>query len=159
MNNISEKKFKSFLSNFATGVAVITYVHNGSRHGITISSLASLSLSPQLISFSIDKNSNRYKDLLECKSYTVNILSESQENISKAFVTNDYKENPDIYFEETENPKSLSIKDSVCYIECEKETIYDGGDHSIFISKVIEGEVLSSENPLIYFRSKYNKIS
>lgn len=156
--SVSEIEFKKLLSAFPTGVSVITYSHNNKNHGITISSLASLSLSPQLISFSINKQSSRYNNLLDCEYYNVNILSESQEKISKLFVNKDYtQEKSNLYLDKSKASKAPIISGCICYIECKKETIYDGGDHSIFISKVMGGELLSNEGPLLYFRGKYKK--
>ena len=46
----------------------------------------------------------------------------------------------------------------ISYVECNKEYIYEGGDHSIFVGRVINLKILSDEKPLLYYKGEYNKI-
>ena len=46
---VDPQVFKQAMSQFASGVTVVTTVHEGSRYGLTASSFSSLSLEPPLV--------------------------------------------------------------------------------------------------------------
>ena len=53
------------------------------------------------------------------------------------------------------------IRDSLVTLECETTAIYSGGDHSIFMGKVLAAELhgaMQGVKPLLYFRGKYERL-
>ena len=72
-----QRQFRSALSMFATGVAVITAPRReGAPIGMTVASFNSVSLDPPLILFSVDRRSLSLADLCVAGSYAVNVLEE-----------------------------------------------------------------------------------
>ncbi|TJW20465.1 MAG: flavin reductase family protein, partial [Mesorhizobium sp.] len=64
---------------------VVTCVAEGELLGMTMSSFNSLSLDPPLVLFSIDRGSASLPLWQKAASYTVNVLSENQKDISNRF--------------------------------------------------------------------------
>jgi Conserved protein/domain typically associated with flavoprotein oxygenases, DIM6/NTAB family len=81
MKKINKVNFKKTLSTFATGITVVATKNNSILYGKTINSFSSLSLSPPLVLFSLDKKSTKLKIFKESKSISINILSNKQEMI------------------------------------------------------------------------------
>jgi len=155
----SIEKFKECMRTLPTGVTVITTESTGGhKEGATINTIASLSLSPLLIMFGIKKSSFFYKNFLDCKYFTVNILSESQQNVSDAFTKLNVKKWKTVTLLNTTTTNSPAIAGTLAFLECKNHKIYDGGDHSIMVGKVVNAVTLENKKPLVYFNSKYAKL-
>ena len=82
-----------FRENFARvprHVAVLGLCQDNQIHGVTISSLQSVSISnqQQVLTFVLKKNSYFSRTLLEIRTLTINFLASNQEDISKAYSDN-----------------------------------------------------------------------
>jgi flavin reductase (DIM6/NTAB) family NADH-FMN oxidoreductase RutF len=40
-------------------------------------------------------------------------------------------------------------------VECSAWRVYEGGDHSIIVGKVVAAKVLNAKRPLVYYSKKY----
>ena len=85
------KDFRQCLGKFTTGVTVVTCCDSEGRScGITANSFSSVSLEPPLVLWNIAKVSNSLDAYLEATHFAINILSESQVDISKHFARPDH---------------------------------------------------------------------
>ena len=84
MKKINKENFKNTLSKFATGITIVATQNNSILYGKTINSFSSLSLSPPLILFSLDKKSSKLNIFNDSKQVSINILSENQKFISRS---------------------------------------------------------------------------
>ena len=153
MKKINKGNFKKTLSTFATGITVVATNHNSILYGKTINSFSSLSLSPPLILFSLDKKSSKLNIFKDSKTVSINILSKNQKFISNNFA----KKNPDwkkIEYDVLKNGNPI-IKNCVSNLDCKIIDKIKKGDHIIFICKVLK--VLNNKKlkPLVYYNSKY----
>ena len=153
MKKINKENFKKTLSTFATGITVVATKNNSILYGKTINSFSSLSLSPPLVLFSLDKKSSSLNIFKKTMFLGINILSKSQKNTSNYFSTKSPKWNDTKNFI-TKNDVPM-IYGSVANIECLKVKIINQGDHVIFICKVNEILIHKTKKPLIYLNSKY----
>ena len=153
MKKINKENFKKTLSTFTTGITVVATNNNSILYGKTINSFSSLSLSPPLVLFSLDKKSSKLKIFKDSKTVSINILSNKQEMISNNFA----KKNPDwekIDYEVLKNGNPI-IKNCVSNLDCKIEDKIKKGDHVIFICKVAQVLNNNKLKPLIYYDSKY----
>jgi len=153
MKKINKDNFKKTLSTFATGITVVATKNNSILYGKTINSFSSLSLSPPLVLFSLDKKSSKLKIFKDSKTVSINILSNKQEVISNNFA----KKNPDwkkIEYDILKNGNPI-IKNCVSNLDCTIDDKIKKGDHIIFICKVTQVLNYNKLKPLIYYNSKY----
>ncbi|MEC9414717.1 MAG: flavin reductase family protein [Pseudomonadota bacterium] len=152
----SNKELRKSFGKFATGVAVITFTNNkNQRLGITVNSFTSLSLKPPMILWCLDKSSDLYEELLNTNTYTVNFLSEHQENIAHLLSQkNDHSLDSVEY---KEGPNGLEIEGTIGWISCSKNNSIDSGDHSILVANVLDCHV-NEGKPLIFWGSNYQKL-
>jgi flavin reductase (DIM6/NTAB) family NADH-FMN oxidoreductase RutF len=149
--------FKKSMANFVTGITVITTTFEDKPIGITVNSFNSVSLEPSLILFSLEKKSARYAKFINQKFFTVNILSESQKNLSELFAWHKEVDWKIIKWHHSKNNDCPILDNCSAYLDCEIYQIHEGGDHSIIVAKVINSEALDFD-PLIYHRRKYKKL-
>lgn len=154
----SKEDFKNCLALFASGVTVVTYQSDGEAGGVTVSSFSSLSLEPPLVLFCLDKKIYSHSVIQKIDQFAIHILREDQEKISSSFASskiNKHEFLQQIGYDLLHNVPTL--KEYLALLVCKKETLYEGGDHSIVVSRVLETRV-GNGNPLLYFNRGYRKL-
>ena len=146
--------FRNACALFATGVAVATVrAPDGTPHGLTISSFTSVSIEPPLILICIDYSCNFLMHFRACTNFAVNILSESQRDLSVTFACK-----PEGRFESvdwfTKSNGAPLLRGCIANLECRLSSIIEAGDHAIFLGEVIHAESHGGR-PLLYFNRDY----
>ena len=96
MLKLDSGSFRRWFGNFATGVTVVTATAKDSGPiGITINSLTSVSLTPPLVLFCLDRKAHVYPLLRGARHFAVNLLSEGQEYLSRYFADPSHHAVPD----------------------------------------------------------------
>lgn len=151
----TEAEFRHALGHYATGVTVVTIRDDEGRpYGLTVNSFTSVSLDPLLVLVCIDHTAHGYPYFSRGKHFGVNILSESQEDLSRRFADrriSDRFENLPWVEGATGVPL---LPDSLAWLECRITEAYAGGDHTIFLGGVEEVRVAGGY-PLIFYRGRY----
>jgi len=154
---ITADLYRQVMGNWGTGVTVVTTKNNnGQPYGLTVSSFTSVSMDPILVLVCLDDRLSGLQFFKDSMNFGVSILSEAQQEVSRLFAKKDTVRPPDLYFSgETGIPL---IRDSLVTLECETTATYPGGDHTIFLGKVLAVELhgaMQGAKPLLYFRGKY----
>lgn len=68
-----------------TGVAIITTMVNGQRHGMTANALMSLSMDPPSLAVCIKKTASMHDPVLSAQAFCVNLLAAQQKEVAAAF--------------------------------------------------------------------------
>jgi flavin reductase (DIM6/NTAB) family NADH-FMN oxidoreductase RutF len=158
-SDVDPRAFRRALGQFATGVAVITAeAADGRAVGLTMSSFNSVSIDPPLILFSIDRSSFSLNAMIEAKGYAVNILGRDQEHLSNKFARALGDK-----WTAVEHTLGLEaaplIAGAIAHFECVPYAHYDGGDHVIFVGRVVRFTTYPIDEPLIFFRGTYRSLS
>jgi flavin reductase (DIM6/NTAB) family NADH-FMN oxidoreductase RutF len=157
---VDKVAFRHVAGTFATGVAVITTGQDGVYHAMTANAFLSLSLDPVTVLVSVEKSAHTYPVIDDSGVFTVNILAEDQEELSRLFASKAMQERhtlKDIDYTIGRNGAPM-LRDCLAYIQCRTIQKYDGWDHTIFIGEVEEADVARDVPPLLYFRSSYRRI-
>ncbi|HBZ05410.1 flavin reductase family protein [Massilia sp.] len=133
--------FRQALSQFATGVTVITTrLADGSFRGLTASSFNSVSLDPPLVLWSLGARANSLPIFSGNSHYVINVLAAGQEELALRFSRRG--EDPfagvDYLLSRTGQP---ILKGAAAWFECHNRSRYPEGDHVIFVGEVEECEV------------------
>ncbi|MCC6073180.1 flavin reductase family protein [Massilia sp. GCM10020059] len=129
-------QFRQALSQFATGVTVITTrLADGSFRGLTASSFNSVSLEPPLVLWSLAEGANSMPIFSGNSHYVINVLGADQAHLAQRFSRR--TENP---FEGVEYELSRTgqpiLKGVSAWFECHNRSRYPEGDHVIFVGEV-----------------------
>jgi flavin reductase (DIM6/NTAB) family NADH-FMN oxidoreductase RutF len=158
---VATDKFRQVLGNFATGITVVTTRGlDGKVYGLTVNSFTSVSLDPLLVLVCFDNRLSSLKHFKDSKKFGVSLLSEKQEHLSRMFALKDSERPDSIYFEGSAAGQPL-LREALAFLECETVEVFPGGDHQIFLGKVVGADLLegaTGANPLLYFRGKYHRL-
>jgi flavin reductase (NADH) len=158
---VSNSNFKQALSQWASGVSVVTYPVEGENiSGVTVSAFSSLSMEPPLILVCIQNASASLLWMEKTKKFCVNILTENQIEVSKIMsnpITDRSAFLKDMGCRQAFD-LPLIIPDCMANLICELDSIHPGGDHKICIGKIVNLEVGDHKRPLLYFSKDYHYI-
>jgi len=149
--------FRSVLGRFASGVTVVTARdRDRNDHGMTVSAFCSLSLEPLLVLICVEHNTVLHGVLADTNQFAVNMLSSSQESISRRF-----SEQIDDRFDGIGYMRGITgcaiLGGVLAYLECDIEARYPGGDHTILVGRVIAAAAHKG-SPLLYYRGGYAQL-
>jgi flavin reductase (DIM6/NTAB) family NADH-FMN oxidoreductase RutF len=145
---------------FAAGIAVVTFVADGERNGLTVGSLVSLSLEPPLLGISIGLGSARHEPLREAGRFAVSILAGDQQSVAQHFARSGIPPIAlwrGIALRESEHPEPL-IEGAVAWLGCVTKAEHWAGDHTIFVGEVEWIELGADSPALVYYRSEYKGV-
>lgn len=138
---------------FATGVTVITMTDaDGRPTGVTVSSFSSLSLSPALCLFSLDKKQTSCRWIDAGTAFNVNVLGTEHEAAAWQFARPREDKFEGIDWHEGRNGLPL-IDGALAHFECAKWNCYDGGDHIIVVGEITRFQTAMGD-PLLFYRGK-----
>lgn len=157
--SLDKIQFRSALSQFATGVVIITTRHAGQSIGLTVNSFNSVSLDPPLVLFSLDRRAKSLPAFLEAETFAVNVLGRHQQHLANQFA----RSLPDKWQSIDYRASHLSavplIDDAIAHLEGRRYAYHEAGDHIIYIGQVEDVNVMEqSVEPLIFFRSRYRQL-
>jgi flavin reductase (DIM6/NTAB) family NADH-FMN oxidoreductase RutF len=152
------RSFRQALGCFATGITVVTSVGlDGEYLGFTANSFNSVSLDPPLVLFSLDRGAYSLKAFEAAGVFAINILREDQEAVSIAFARALSSKWEGVRTEIWQTGSPILV-DALASFDCETTSMHDGGDHVIFVGRVLRLRAGVDGRPLIYFRGAYRQI-
>jgi flavin reductase (DIM6/NTAB) family NADH-FMN oxidoreductase RutF len=165
LSGIPPHEFRQTLGRFASGVTVVSAVHDGNRRGMTANAFVSVSLEPPLILVSVDKNASMHAVLERAEQFGVSVLSTTQRHLSDHFAGR-----PDAgltvpWFEHQSRASQGQaaqnvplLSGAVAQLVCRSHSAVDAGDHTLFIGEV-QYSRYTDDDPLLYFRGQYHELS
>jgi flavin reductase (DIM6/NTAB) family NADH-FMN oxidoreductase RutF len=157
--SIDSDLFRQVMSQFATGITIVTTRAGEEIHGLTANSFCSVSLEPPLVLVCVDKSAHSHDLIVRGRNFAVNILTASQEALARRFSTNNLAANDrfaGIQFR-TEMTGAPILLESLGWLDCRLFAAYPGGDHTIYVGEVLALGKNQDDDPLLYFQSRYQK--
>ena len=156
---IDPQWYRQVLGQYPTGVCVVTATDSsGEPLAMVVGSFTSVSLDPPLVAFFPDRNSSSWAKLRSCVSFCVNILGADQEAICRKLASKD----PDKFSGTSHRMSSRGnpvLDGVVAWIECERYSITDAGDHEMVLGEVRELDVAAAGLPLLFFQGGYGRFT
>jgi flavin reductase (DIM6/NTAB) family NADH-FMN oxidoreductase RutF len=141
-------------SEFATGVAIIATEHvGGGVCGLTANAFSSVSLEPPLVLVCLDRSAGTHGCVRTHGRFCASFLAAGQRELALRFA-----ERRDDKFDGV--PYTLGttgspvVNGSIGHVECEVHDELEGGDHTIFLARVVAAAAVGGE-PLVFFRGEY----
>jgi len=148
--------FRQALSQFATGVTVITTrLADGSLLGLTASSFNSVSLDPPLVLWSLGTRANSLPIFTGNSHYVINILGAEQAHLAQQFASKVEDRFAGVPY--TLSRTGQPVLDGVsAWFECHNRSQYPEGDHIIFVCEVEHCEV-QPQPALVFHNGRFIK--
>jgi len=144
---------------FPSGVAVVTTGQGERTEGMTANAVISVSLDPPLFLVSVHKDARLNQRIREEGYYAVSLLAADQEGLSRLFSSPERSSGLQAAnslgggYGQTGAPLAAG---SLAAIECELENAYPGGDHDLFLGRVVavhQGD--ARKGPLVFHAGSY----
>ncbi|MCA1832424.1 MAG: flavin reductase family protein [Actinomycetota bacterium] len=154
---IDASELRRVMGHFATGVTVVTSMLDGRPCAMTANSVASVSLSPPLVMFCPDNESETRRGVEQSGFFAINILEEGSERISRDFSARGPKIWDGIGFHAEETGAPV-FEDSLAWVDCSVFAQYPGGDHLIVVGEILRADAHAHGNPLLFYRGGYHTL-
>ncbi|MDX1431223.1 MAG: flavin reductase family protein [Gammaproteobacteria bacterium] len=147
------------LGHFATGVTVVTAETSGGRRaGLTANSFTSVSLEPPLVSVCVASTSAGAGVIRERGAFAVHVLDAAQEDVARRFARRGAQK-PDLSSLARSAFGNPVLERYLLLIECALHADYPGGDHRIFVGRVLRLDaVAGADAALTFFRGRYSSL-
>lgn len=149
-------EYRTFMSSFPTGVAVVTALdRHGTPHGLTCTSIASVTLVPPTLSVCLDVRSGTLRAIADQGAFAVNLLHAAGRRAAEVFCS----AVADRFSMVAWQPSYLVglpwlHGDAFALAECRVSGTVPVGDHQIVLGQVV-GLINAPENPLLYGRRQF----
>jgi flavin reductase (DIM6/NTAB) family NADH-FMN oxidoreductase RutF len=138
---VDPAELRRCLGHFATGVTVVTCAGDRAmdgtggtaRHGATVNAFSAVSLRPPLVLVSLDRRSRACR-YLDGRPFTVNVLTEAQDDVALHFAGRPMSSGPE--WAPGEPGLAPRLNESLAWIACTPWGSYDGGDHVLYLGEV-----------------------
>jgi flavin reductase (DIM6/NTAB) family NADH-FMN oxidoreductase RutF len=153
---VSGDDLRAVMRPFPSGICVVTIELEGRRVGLTVGSLASLSLEPPLVGFALGRQAQLHELLRGAGEFGVSILRGEQEALAQHFA----RSVPPIALwtgvelrEDVEGPPLIA--GALAWLRCRVQAEHPAGDHTFFVGEVAWTELGSPGPALVYVRHDY----
>lgn len=155
---IDPRRYRDAIGRFATGVTVVTWDTGSIRRGMTANAVASLSLDPTLLLVCIDRHGAAHEQLATVDTFAVNVLAEEQVEVSRGFA----RPGVDGMLGVPHRPGVTGapiLRDAVAWLECAVHERLEGGDHTIYIGRVLDVDIARPDAaPLLFYAGAYRRL-
>jgi flavin reductase (DIM6/NTAB) family NADH-FMN oxidoreductase RutF len=156
LRRLSPDEFREVIGHFASGVTVITAVHEGSPYGTTASAVTSLSLEPPMVLVCMSKQSETGQAMGAAGRFAVNILSQNQADAAVRFARKGSSKFEGVEVTPGEWGEPL-LAQALATLECRVVEEVTGGTHSVFLAEVHRASARGGA-PLAYFRGQFGRL-
>jgi flavin reductase (DIM6/NTAB) family NADH-FMN oxidoreductase RutF len=147
------------MGTFPTGVTVLTSGHGEQAEGMTANAVISVSLDPVLFLASVHRETRISPRIKETGAYAVSLLAANQEGLSRLFASPERSSGLSAVhslgggYGRTGAPLAAG---ALAAIECELEAAYPGGDHELFLGRVVAVHLGDTRRaPLVFHDGGY----
>jgi 3-hydroxy-9,10-secoandrosta-1,3,5(10)-triene-9,17-dione monooxygenase reductase component len=151
---IDQRLFRTVLGHFCTGVTVVSAMDGETPVGFACQSFAALSLDPPLVLFCPGRTSRTWPIIERAGSFGVNVLAESQQDVSTVFGTGGADKFASVGWRAAAS--GAPVLDGVLtWLDCTVEAVHEAGDHYVVIGRVTELGPCRDDRPLLFYRGSY----
>ncbi|MEV4138949.1 flavin reductase family protein [Dactylosporangium sp. NPDC049742] len=142
-----DQDFRDLMAGVCAPVTVVTTADGDGPHGATVSSFASLSLRPPLVTVALDRRSALLARIRGSRRFGVNVLRDTDDDLALLFARRD----ADRFGQADWHPSHglPRLETAAAWAVCELSQVVEGGDHLLLVGLVTHAES-SGLSPLIY---------
>ena len=150
----TQADLRRVMSQFATGVAIITGTDEHGPIGFACQSFASVSLEPPLILFCADHRGSAWPRIRPTGRFTVNVLAEHQTEVCGRFGSSRGRKYDGLDWD-VSRWDTPALREVLTRVHAAVHEVHAAGDHDIVIGRVLELETVSEGSPLVFFRGSF----
>jgi len=151
-------RLSHILDGIVTGVTVITTSVDQKPYGMTATWVARASNRPFMVSVSIWHQNFTHDLIVARRSLGLNILAVGARDLALVFGRQSGREVDkfkNLSFRISAHGNPILIEHTVAFLDCRVETSVTAGDHTLFLTEVLDGCALTDERPLVFQRRDF----
>ena len=156
MSEDRSAEFRAAMRAFASTVTIISTSDGHRHHGMTATSVTSLSMDPPSLLICVNQNSLLHEIMFQARHFVVNVLQGGQEHIAAAFGG---KASPAERFAcgawEFDEGSMPYLKEAQSIMLCRKAAAIPYGTHTILVGVVETVRRTAGAQPLVYSDGGY----
>lgn len=149
-------RFRALMRRYPATVTVVTGQHDGVDHGMTVTAVTSVSMSPPSLLICLNNRTYLHEMLTHQPMFAVNVLAHGQSDLSDAFSG---KLSPQDRFGRHQwirhQSGVLTLIDAHATVVCRRVGAMPYGTHTLFIGQVADAMVQCETQPLLYEDARY----
>lgn len=147
-------RFREVLGRFATGVTIVTAVHEGEPVGLTCQSFTSVSLDPPLVLFVPARTSRAWPRIERAGAFCVNVLARGQQELAEVFASRGTDKFAGVEWRPGVTGAPV-LAGGVAWVDCVLHAVHGGGDHLVVLGRVRDLGAPGDADPLLFLESRY----
>jgi flavin reductase (DIM6/NTAB) family NADH-FMN oxidoreductase RutF len=154
---VTSAEFRRACGRFSTGVAIASVLdHQGTPHGLTVSSFTSVSLDPPLILICLGHRVSAIDIFRATAHFGINVLAEGQRDLAERFTQKCQDRFDGLKWRRGKTGVPL-LPGVLAAIECAMRLRFTAGDHDIFVGEMVRARATHGV-PLIHFEGAYRRL-
>lgn len=152
------REFRTFMSQWPTGVTVVTTAEGDTPVGCTVNAMMSVSLSPTLLVVALTNGTRTLNAVRRCGMFALNLLSAHQRHLCRRFATPGIADRFDgvAHHWHCGVPLLDDVKTSV---GCEVRELRECGDHTLVVGAPLWHNLSMQDEPLVFYHSTYRELA
>lgn len=152
---------REVMAQFATGITVLT-AGGEHGHGMTANAFTSVSLEPPMVLCCVSRAARMYAAVVNTGHFAVNVLGADQQELARYFA--DWRRPAGAAqfasVSHTPGPSTSAplLSGALAWLECELTQVYEGGDHAIFVGRVLTSSRGGGTEALVFYGGGYHQI-
>jgi flavin reductase (DIM6/NTAB) family NADH-FMN oxidoreductase RutF len=153
------RALRNTLGRFATGVTIVTAIDaDGQPIGLTVNSFSAVSLDPALVLWCLDNSSHNLEAFRHASHHAVNVLAAGQVDLSNRFATWPIDRFAALRWHAGAGGAPL-LEGCCASFEVANENCHAGGDHTIFVGRVVNFSETPGLDPLLFHAGQYRRLA
>ena len=152
---VGDSSFKDAMAKVPTSVFVVGVHIEGLVVGCTISSVVSVDIERQVISFVLQKNSSTLIAIKSKNEFGISLLSNQQSEVSRYFSNQKKSLDQGEFVWDLETQSVPFIPNNAGSFHCSLDKIYELDNTTIVLAKVENFKVTNEGSPLMYWNRTY----
>lgn len=148
------RALRDALGHYATGVAIVTATGDeGTPVGMTINSFTSVSMTPPLVAWCVDRRAASYRIFAGATRFSISVLAAHQADLARRFATRGEDKFRDINW----RTSAPVMEGSCAHFCCETYSRVLLGDHLMLVGKVTDFDSRAT-SPLLFARGEFQSL-
>ena len=149
------QRFRGAMRRLASGVGVVTTIHEARWFGMTATAITSLSMEPPSLVVSVNQNASIHAPLTKNGLFCVHLLRRDQVEIGRAFAALPSAERFTVGDWVLSDHGCPSLRCAQAVVHCRLGPILPFGTHTLLVGEVIEAIIHDEVAPLLYVDGKF----
>jgi flavin reductase (NADH) len=154
---VPDHVFRSLMSDFPSGVSVVTTSDGGRPYGMTCSSLCSVTVTPATLLVCLRAESTTLAAVLRQGTFALNLLHSGSQSVAERFGSGAGE--PDRFDLVRWHPGTGGphlTEDAHAIADCRVSRTMNGGSHLVVLAEVVQVSQWGERSPLVYGRRRYS---